>query len=60
MTSLGRYAPAGVMEENDDGVFDKDLKFGCKINELIKLDVLLSVTITHNTRFFQYLSSRTR
>ena len=51
-TWLGRYAPAGVMKEDDDGgAFDKDLKFACSINEVGKLDVLCSVTITHNTCF---------
>ena len=50
MTSLGRYASVSLMEE--DGVFDKDLKFGCSINELFKLDVLLSVIITHNRSKF--------
>lgn len=52
MILLGCYVLVGVMEKNDDGVFDKDLKFGCKINEFIKFDVLLFVIIIYNICFF--------
>lgn len=44
--------PAVVMEEDDGNVFDKDLQFGCLIDELFKLDVPFSVIINHNP-FFQ-------